>query len=35
MVEEPKAHLVLQDFLALLAELGLLALLEVQGLQDP
>lgn len=35
MVEEPRVHLVLQDFLVLLAELGLQALLELQDLQAP
>lgn len=33
MVEEPRVHLVLQDFLVLLEELGLQALLELQDLQ--
>lgn len=34
-VEEPRALLVLQDFLVLLAELDLQALLERQDLQGP
>lgn len=33
--EEPRVHLVLQDFLVLLAELDLQALLELQDLQGP
>lgn len=35
MVEELRVHLVLQDFLVLLEELGLQALLELQDLQGP
>lgn len=34
-VEEHRVHLVLQDFLVLLAELGLQVLLELQDLQGP
>lgn len=35
MVEELRVHLVLQDFLVLLAELDLQVLLELQDLRGP